>query len=114
MKQLRPLWMSNQYMVKYDNPTVADPYGFDFLSKGQLHYSIDRTTALGLLRRNDQNTTSLVNDTVFAIVANDGHGGVTEKLVDVYINYAPEILTDALPERKKVLIITYQCWIAQR
>ncbi len=101
MKQLRPIWMSNQYMVKYDNPTVADPYGFDFLSKGQLHYSIDRTTALGLLRRNDQNPTSLINDTVFAIVANDGHGGVTEKLLDVYINYAPEILTDALPNAQE-------------
>jgi predicted outer membrane repeat protein len=98
MKQLRPIWMSNQYMVKYDNPNVADPFGFDFLSKGQLHYSIDRTTALGLLARNPQYNGALVNDTVFAIVANDGHGGVTEKLLDIYINYAPEITTDALPD----------------
>ena len=101
IKQIRPIWMSNQYLVQYDDPSTADLFGYELLSEGKLRYNIDRATALGLLTPDPRFNGALRTDTVFAIVANDGHGGVTEKYVGLFINVAPEITTDALPDARE-------------
>ncbi len=98
IKQIRPTWMANQFMVRYDDENIADTYGLNLIAKGQLRYSIDRTTALGLLTPDPQFNGALKTDTVFAIVANDGHGGIKEKYMDLFINVAPEIVTTDLPD----------------
>lgn len=98
IKQVRPIWMGNQYLVRYDDPATKDPYGLDLIGKGQLRYDIDRTTALGMLTPDPRFNGALRTDTVFAVVVNDGHGGVTEKYVGLFINVAPEITTAQLPD----------------
>lgn len=92
--QTRPTWMANNFMVKYDDINTPDTYGVDFSSKGQLNYRINRTDALTHIKKG--NNWNL--DTIFTVVAHDGHGGVSKKTMKIEINVAPEITNSNLPE----------------
>ena len=95
--QSRPKWMSNDYMHRYNNDTQADPFGAEFITNGQLNYRIDAATATSLLTPNPQYNNAIIDDTVFTVVVNDGHGGIASKEYRVFINVVPTILTESLP-----------------
>ncbi|MGE5481081.1 MAG: YCF48-related protein [Chloroflexota bacterium] len=97
VSQVRPAWMGSQYIYKYDNETTADPFAVDFTSRGQLNVRIPRAEAMAMLMPKTQTNGALNTDTVFTIVVNDGHSGKTSKLMPVFINIQPEILTNTLP-----------------
>lgn len=101
ISQLKPIWMDPEYFMSYDDPTVADDDLVDFQSRGQINIRIDRQEALDLLRYpvlNSPDREVYNTDTVFALVANDGHGGVSTKIYDLYINFQPTIITETLPD----------------
>ncbi len=103
--QVRPEWMSNDYLVHYgedaDNQSEYDPFAFDFTSEGKLNVRIDSLDAYDLLTPEEQRHGALNLDTVFTVVVNDGHGGLNFKAVPVYINVAPVILPMDLPAAKE-------------
>ena len=100
----RPVWMSNQYIVKYNDPTIADPFAEDFTSNGRLNIRVDGAEAREILKpQNDLNPGNpwhrdLNTDSILTIVVNDGHGGINQLTRRVFVNVVPEILTTNLPE----------------
>lgn len=98
--QTRPEWMSNKYICKYGDDSKVDTLVGDFTSYGQLNVRIPKAEALQLLnpfKAGDNNETGyLTNDTVFTVIANDGHSGLSTKQYPVYINYQPTILNAQL------------------
>ncbi len=96
--QVRPVWMSNQYLRRYDNSGQPDPLAIDFSLRGQLNVRIDSATAWQLLTPPMQHHGALNTDTVVSIVVNDGHGGVNYLTRRVLVNVAPTILTSTLPD----------------
>ena len=100
----RPVWMSNQYMVKFDDPTVADPFAEDFTTRGQINIRIPGDEAREILKpTNDEDPGNpwhrdLNTDSILTVVVNDGHGGINQLTRRVFVNVVPEILTTELPE----------------
>ena len=106
ISQMKPIWMSNNYFMTYDDYRVADPSLVDFQVRGQMNIRIDRREALDLLKYevlNSPDREVYNTDTVFCLVANDGHGGLSTKLYDVYINFQPTIVTETLPEATETI-----------
>jgi predicted outer membrane repeat protein len=101
--QTRPVWMGNQYLMKYGSDTDTDPFGVDLTTHGQINIRIDSATAWNLLKPSQavQYHNALNTDTVFTIVVNDGHGGVNFMTMPVFINVAPIITTETLPPAKE-------------
>ncbi|MDR0926350.1 MAG: hypothetical protein LBO69_01110 [Ignavibacteria bacterium] len=96
--QLRPSWMMSEYMYRYANNDVLDDYLMDFNQKGQINLRIPEAEALELLLRHDvENRIAYNTDTLMAIVANDGHGGISTKFIDLYVNFQPKFTTTYLP-----------------
>ncbi|MCS7176134.1 MAG: hypothetical protein NZ960_00685 [Candidatus Kapabacteria bacterium] len=96
--QVRPVWMQNQYLRRYDNSGQPDPLAIDFSLRGQLNVRIDSATAVQLLTPATQYHRALNTDTIVSIVVNDGHGGVNYLTRRVLVNVAPVILTNSLPD----------------
>lgn len=100
----RPIWMSNQYMRRYNAAGNADLFAEDFTSNGQINIRIDGAEAREILKPiNDLNPGSPINDdlntdTVFTVVVNDGHGGINTLTRRLFVNVEPRIVTDNLPE----------------
>ncbi len=101
--QVRPVWMGNQYLMKYGSETDEDPFGADLTSRGQINIRIDSALAWNLLKPSQQiqYNNALNTDTTFTIVVNDGHGGVNFMQMEVFVNVAPIILTQSLPPAKE-------------
>lgn len=101
--QTRPVWMGNEYLMKYGSDTTIDEFGFDLTTFGQINIRIDSATAWNLLKPTQQiqYNQSLNTDTVFTIVVNDGHGGINFVSMPVFINVAPIIITESLPPAKE-------------
>jgi photosystem II stability/assembly factor-like uncharacterized protein len=99
--QTRPIWMSNQYIYKYGGETAVDPFARDFTTMGQLNIRIDRTEADNLLKPVVFTNGGRNTDTMFTVIANDGHGGFTKKLIQVFVNFSPTITTQSLPDAKE-------------
>jgi len=99
----KPNWLGNQYLIKYDSDTQADPFGVDLTTYGKLNVRIPANDAKNLLKPINQYNNYLVNDTVFTILAEDGHAGLTSLDIRLFINYAAEITTNALPDAKEDL-----------
>lgn len=99
----KPNWLSNQYLNKYDSDTEADLFAVDLTTYGKLNVRIPASEALQLLKPINQYNGYLVNDTVFTILAEDGHAGLTSLDVKLFINYAPDIITQSLPDAKEDL-----------
>lgn len=95
--QSRPNWLGNDYLYRYGSDTDSDVFGADFTTHGQINVRIDANEALGLLTPNPQYNNAIVDDTVFTVVVNDGHGGIASKEYRVFINVVPTITTAALP-----------------
>ncbi|MBX3043493.1 MAG: T9SS type A sorting domain-containing protein [Candidatus Kapabacteria bacterium] len=96
--QSRPRWMSNDNLYRYDSDDQSDVFGADFTTHGQLNVRIDAGDALALLTPNPQYNNTIVDDTVFTVVVNDGHGGIASQDYRVFINVQPAILTETLPD----------------
>ncbi len=94
----RPVWMSTQYMRKYNNGAQADQFGEDFMTNGQINIRIARQEAINLLTPVGQVNDDLNTDTLLTIVANDGHGGINYYTRRVFVNLQPQIITADLPE----------------
>lgn len=101
--QTRPVWMGNQYLTKYNTDETADPFGVDLTTYGQINIRIDSAVAWSLLTPTQQvrYNQSLNLDTVFTLVVNDGHGGINFVTMPVFINVAPQIITESLPPAKE-------------
>lgn len=98
VSQIKPTWMYNaDYFKSYTDIAVVDEFMAEFQRKGQMNIRIDSADAKALLRRDLVAGREAYNtDTVMAIVANDGHGGLTTKFIDLYINFQPQFTTVAL------------------
>lgn len=94
--QTRPSWMSNNNIYKYNSDTEADAEVNEFTKEGKLNIRIDGTVARQHLGLNNTYAKATTLDTVFTVVANDGHSGMTVMPVDVYVNVAPQILNTTL------------------
>jgi len=91
--QTRPIWMNDQYIYKYNNEDAASQDNFlaDYTSQGRLNVRIDSAEAFQLLRIGQGANMGMNLDTLFTVVANDGHSGMTAMPVDVYVNVKPFI-----------------------
>lgn len=96
--QVRPVWMSNQYLRRYNNSGQPDPLAIDFSVNGQINVRIDSATAWRLLTPAIQHHGALNTDTLVSIVVNDGHGGVNYLTRPILVNVAPVIITSTLPD----------------
>lgn len=96
--QTKPSWMQFEYMKFYDSDDQEDTHGADFTSSGKLNIRIPRDVVMPYLIPQNQQNQALNTDTMFIVVANDGHGGVTQKRMEVFVNIQPQILTNSLPE----------------
>ncbi len=104
INKIAPNWISSDYMMTFDDATVADQDGISFTSKGQLNIRIDRATAFDLLtpKADSKSVNGALNlDTVMNIVVNDGHGALAMQQYHVLINIAPEIITETLANAKE-------------
>ncbi|NLO19778.1 MAG: T9SS type A sorting domain-containing protein [Ignavibacteria bacterium] len=97
----RPNFMGPQYLYVYGSDTDLDPFAVDLTTYGKVNIRIPAAEARQLLKPVNQYNRYLVNDTVFTILAEDGHGGLTSLNVKLFINYAPEIITQTLPDAKE-------------
>lgn len=96
---VRPVWMADNYVFKYNSETENDRVLADYTSQGKLNVRIPRDEAIRILGVEGGVNRALNLDTTFTVVANDGHSGMTAMPVEVYINVAPSITNeDALPE----------------
>jgi predicted outer membrane repeat protein len=100
LKETRPNWMANEYFVPMVGGSNVDALA-DFTLRGKINIEIDSAEAFKLLNpftdEDNNGTGYMTNDTVFTVVANDGHSGVNTEQYQVTINYSPEILTETLP-----------------
>lgn len=99
--KVRPVWMGNQYLMKYGTDTDADPFGIDFTTFGQLNVRIPRATVDNLLKPTVQFNRAMNTDTLFTVLVNDGHSGINKLSLKVFVNFAPTITTTALPNAKE-------------
>lgn len=101
LTQVRPNWMSDNYLHEYDSDTDVDAFGSDFMTSGKLNIRIARNEALQLITGpNSQNGSRRV-DTTFTVIVNDGHGGKLVLNYNVLVNVAPEIINQQLPAAKE-------------
>ncbi len=99
MNQVRPSWMDKKYMFLYGQEDNRDLTGGEELIKtGKLNIRIPKDEAYTLLTPTVQVNNTMITDTVFAIIANDGHGKIASKQLPVFINFAPSITTTSLPD----------------
>lgn len=96
--QSKPGWMKYDYMYFYNSDVDSDPQGADFTTFGKLNIRVPKSDVMPYLTPNSQMNSALNTDTSFVIVANDGHGGVAFKRLDLFINVQPTILTASLPD----------------
>jgi len=99
--QVRPSWMSDQYLMKYDTDDEQDLFGGDFMTNGQINIRLDSSIAYSLLKPRVQFNGKYDTDTTFALVVNDGHGGKLEQGFDVFVNIAPTIKTETIAIAKE-------------
>jgi photosystem II stability/assembly factor-like uncharacterized protein len=107
ISQVRPIWMMNdadhKYIRKYDDATVWDEFAADFTTYGKLRVNIPTDEALNILIPRYRQAGEYNDDTTFAVVVNDGHGGINLMEREVVVNFAPQIITkvDELPSAKE-------------
>lgn len=104
--QTRPAWMKDQYIYKYNKEDNADRDNFlsDYTSNGRLNVRIDTAEAFNLLKIANGANNGMNLDTMFTVVANDGHSGLTTMPIEVYVNVKPTIKAfnaDRLPDAKE-------------
>jgi predicted outer membrane repeat protein len=98
--QVRPSWMLNDYICYYGQET-SDPFVRDFTREGKLNLRVPGDVARQMLTPTVQVNQNMNTDTVVNLVVNDGHGGINSKLMGVFVNVVPQILTTDLPDAKE-------------
>lgn len=88
VEDVRPTWMGDSYLLN-DNK-VADQ-GANFMQFGKIVVRIDSATAINLLRNPAQFNSAFNLDSVFTVVANDGHTGQNKRDMRVLVNVAPQL-----------------------
>lgn len=101
LNQSKPAWLDDKYMFRYNDETTKDQFVQDFTAKGQINIRIPRNEALSLLTPVNVQNNALNTDTSMTIILNDGHGGKTQKKYNVFVNVAPQILTNSLANAKE-------------
>jgi len=101
LNQSKPGWLDDKYMYRYADETTQDQFVQDFTAKGQINIRIPRAQALTLLTPVNVQNNALNTDTSMTIILNDGHGGKTQKKYNVFVNVAPQILTNSLANAKE-------------
>jgi predicted outer membrane repeat protein len=89
VKEIRPTWMSDRFLL--DSTTMQPDNGVSFLKGGRITIRMDRDTALNLLRNPAQANNAYNLDTIFTVVANDGHTGQAKRDLRVLVNVAPQL-----------------------
>lgn len=95
--EIRPIWMADRYLRDLGN--VIDQ-GALLTRTGRLHIRIDSLEAVGPqgILRNPAQANDVFNlDTIFTIVANDGHTGQNKRDLRVRVNVAPQLQPVAGP-----------------
>jgi hypothetical protein len=105
INQTRPIWMRNdeehQYVRRFGNTGEWDEFMVDFTNYGQLDVRINRDKALEILQPISRYASEYNTDTTFAIVVNDGHGGINVMSQKVTVNFKPMILTNTLIDARE-------------
>jgi len=85
---IRPVWLSDRFLR--DSSELADQ-GAQFARNGRLHVRIDSLQAINLLRNPAQFNNAFNLDSIFTVVANDGHTGQNKRDLRVQVNVAPQL-----------------------
>lgn len=94
--KVRPFWMDAPFLR--DENGDLDLLGESFADRGIIKVRIGADEATTLLTPFSQANGNLNVDTVFTVVANDGHGGINSYSKKLFVNFAPRITTVALEE----------------
>lgn len=89
VREIRPVWMADRFLM--DTTGLADQ-GAQFARNGRLHIRIDSAQAINLLRNPAQFNNTFNLDSIFTIVANDGHTGQNKRDLRVQVNVAPQLM----------------------
>ena len=92
VRETRPVWLSDQYLL--DANQAADN-GATLLQTGELVIRIDSTETNTILRNPAQANNTYNLDSVFTIVANDGHTGQNQFDFNVLVNAQPRLQPNA-------------------
>lgn len=92
-REVRPVWLADSLL--HDENLVRDR-GVSVLTEGKIIVRIDSLQAINMLRNPAQANNAFNLDTVFTIVANDGHTGQNKRDMRAIVNVAPQ-LQPALP-----------------
>jgi len=88
VNEIRPIWMRDSYLR--DSTRLLDQ-GAGLARTGLVKVRIDSLEALNLLRNPAQFNNVYNLDSVFTIVANDGHTGQNRRNLRVTVNVAPQL-----------------------
>jgi len=99
-REIRPVWLADKYLM--DGNKTLDQ-GATVLQKGNIIVRIEGNEALQLLKNPAQANNVYNFDTVFTIVANDGHTGQNQDNIRVLVNAAPHILPKVAPGTQRTL-----------
>lgn len=97
-KEIRPVWMGDGYLHDINR---APDQGATVLQTGNVIVRMTEVVALNLLKNPAQSNNLYNTDTIFTIVANDGHTGQNQRNVRVYVNIAPSLVAQTLPGAKE-------------
>jgi len=98
VRDIRPTWLADRYLR--DETGLADQ-GASLARTGHVSVRIDSLEAIGLLRNPAQFNSVYNLDSIFTIVANDGHTGQNKRDMRVQVNVAPQLQPATLPNAKE-------------
>ncbi len=98
VRDIRPIWLADRYLR---NTTGVEDQGASLIRTGHVSVRIDSLEAINLLRNPGQFNSVFNLDSVFTIVANDGHTGQNKRDMRVQVNVAPQLQPATLPNAKE-------------
>ncbi len=93
-KEVRPVWLADKYLL--DGNRQPDQ-GATVLQQGDVIVRIDSSEAYDILKNPAQANNVYNLDSLFTIVANDGHTGQNQRNIRAIVNTAPHILPKMVP-----------------
>jgi predicted outer membrane repeat protein len=88
VREIRPVWLADSFLL--DSTKLADR-GAAFGKTGQIKVRIDSARAIAMLRNPAQYNNVYNLDSIFTIVAHDGHMGQNKRDLRVTVNVAPQL-----------------------
>jgi predicted outer membrane repeat protein len=89
VREIRPVWMADSLL---HNTSLVRDRGVTVLTKGNIIIRIDSAQAIEMLRNPAQANNAFNLDTMFTVVANDGHTGQNKRDMRAIVNVAPQLL----------------------